>query len=250
MQPGDLATRLRPHETAGDRSVPADMYMVARLVGRGFSRLRARLDLDGPVDGPDLRARDVLIATADHLMHCLEVTYGYTHGDELSLLLRRDEPAFDRDPRRLIAVLAGEASAKLSLLLGELACFDCRILELPAAAAVVDCFCSRQAEATREALVAQCEGALRRGGASPDVARAQLLGLGPAQLHALLPDIDTGALPDWYKYGAGLHWARHEQGSQVPALRRRLRVELELPHGDAYAAFMRDQVERASTPEP
>jgi len=252
MQPGDLEARMRLHETAGDCSVPADMYMVARLVGRGFSRLRARLDLEGPVEGPDLRARDVLIATADHLMHCLEVTYGYTHGDELSLLLRRDERAFDRDPRRLIAVLAGEASAKHSLLLGELACFDCRILELPDAAVVVDYFCWRQAEATREALATQCAWALRRAGASPDVARARLHGLGLAELHALLPglDIDIGALPDWYRYGAGLHWARHEQGSQVPALRRRLRVELELPHGDAYAAFMRDQVERASTPEP
>ncbi len=247
---------MRPHETAGDRSVPTDTFIVARLAGRGFSRLRARLDVDGPFD---LRARDVLIATADHLMHCLEVTYGFAHGDELALLLRRDERACDRDPRRLIALLAGEASAKLSLLLGELACFDCRISELPDAAAVVDWFCWRQAEATHEALAAQCAWALRRGGASLDVARAQLHGLATADLHALLPglDIDLGALPGWHMYGAGLHWARHEPGgppraalAQLPALRRRLRVELELPHGDAHAAFMRDLAERASTPEP
>ena len=130
--------------------------------------------------------------------------------------------AFGRDPRRLVAALAGEASAKLSLLLGELACFDCRISELPEAAAVVDYFRWRQAEATREALAAS-------------------------------HDRDD-ALPDWHRYGAGLHWARHEYGAAglapVPALRRRLRVELELPHGEAYAAFVRDQVERASAPEP
>ena len=209
---------MRPHETAGDRSVPADVYMVARLEGRGFARLWARLDVEGPVD---LRARDVLIATADHLMHCLEVTYGYTRGDEISLLIRRDETAFGRDPRRLVAALAGEASAKLSLLLGELACFDCRIVELPDAAAVVDYFRWRQAEATREALAARN---------------------------------DLDALPGWHKYGAGLHRARHEQDTvglaQVTALRRRLRVELELPHGEAYAAFVRDQVDRAGAPEP
>ena len=234
---------MRPHETAGDRSVPADVYIVARLDGRGFTRLRVRLDVEGPVD---LRVRDVLIATADHLMHCVEVTYGFTHGDGIVLLLRRDEMAFGRDPRRLVAALAGEASAKLSLLLGELACFDCRIVELPDAATVVDYFGWRQAEATREALAAQREWAL-------DV------------------------LPDWHRYGAGLHWARHEQRSapplsqrsapvlsqrsapvlsqraglaDVPALRRRLRVELELPHGEAYAAFVRDQVDRAGAPEP
>ena len=220
---------MRPHETAGDRSVPADVYMVARVEGRGFARLRARLDVEGPID---LRARDVLIATADHLMHCLEVTYGYTHGDGIALLLRRDETAFARDPRRLAAVLAGEASAKLTLLLGELACFDCRIVELPDAAAVVDYFGWRQAEATREALAAQ------RAWAGP----------GPAE------PLDLNALPGWHRYGAGLHWARHEPGraglALVPALLRRLRVELELPHGEAYAAFVRDQVERASAPAP
>ncbi len=53
------------------------------------------------------------------LMNCgLRVVYAYTQSDEISLLLHRDEEGFGRKLRKLNSVLAGEASAKLSFLLG------------------------------------------------------------------------------------------------------------------------------------
>ena len=53
--------------------------------------------------------------------------YGFTESDEISLLFSPDENSFGRKLRKLISILAGEASAKFSLRLGDMACFDCRI---------------------------------------------------------------------------------------------------------------------------
>jgi tRNA(His) 5'-end guanylyltransferase len=248
MQVDDLAARMHAHETAGDRSVAAEVYTVARLDGRGFSRLARRPELERPLDP---RVRDVMIATADHLMRCsFEVAYAYTQSDEISLLFRRDDQTSALSLRRLLSVLVGEASAKATLLLGELACFDCRVSALPDADAVVDHFRWRQAEATREALAAHCRWALREAGASAAEAAGRLEGLGLEDRQALLGahGVDFERLPGWQRHGAGLHWVQLDADPTRTALLRRLRVELELPHGERYATFVRDQVERGRAP--
>src|SRR5215467_15387499 len=80
----------------------------------------------------DERFRDMMVATTEHLMNCgFRVVYGYTESDEISLLFHRDETSFGRKTRKYNSILAGEASAKFSLLLGDVAAFDCRICELP-----------------------------------------------------------------------------------------------------------------------
>lgn len=243
MHVDDLAARMRAHETAGDRCVAAGMYMVARLDGRGFSRLASRPEVDPPLDP---RVRDVMIATADHLMRCgFEIAYAYTQSDEISLLFRRDDGARAPTLRRVLSVLVGEASAKATLLLGELASFDCRISEIARADEVVDHFRWRQAEATREALAAHARFALRAAGASAAEAADQLEGLGLDEQEALRGrlGVDFDRLPGWQRYGAGLHWVQLDtDATRTPALLRRLRVELELPHGERYAAFVRDQI--------
>ena len=59
-------------------------------------------------------------------MDCgFRIAYGYTQSDEISLLFHSTEDAFGRKTRKLNSILAGEASAKFSLLLGDMACFDC-----------------------------------------------------------------------------------------------------------------------------
>ena len=53
--------------------------------------------------------------TIRHLMQCgFNVAYGYRESDEISLLLRRDDDTFKRK-RKIISVLAGEASAAFSM---------------------------------------------------------------------------------------------------------------------------------------
>jgi tRNA(His) guanylyltransferase len=237
----DLEHRMRPHDTAGDRRGSPDAVLVARLDVRGFTRLlRRRPELERPLD---LQIRDIMIATADHLMRCgPEVDHGHTQSDEISLLLHRSESG--RPLAALIALLVGEATAKLTHLLGEPACFDCRIAELPDLAAAADYLRWRLVVGAREALHAHCEAALRDAGEAGD----RLQGLDHAGQQALLRDlgVNFAALPAWHRGGAGLLWGRSDvdpinprTGEVMHALRRRLRVELELPTGEAYAELVR-----------
>src|SRR5690242_10465556 len=98
------------------------------------------------------------------------VTYGYTQSDEISLLFDLNENAFGRKTRKLNSILAGEASAKFSLLLGDLAAFDCRICELPNLELVRDYFRWRNEDASRNALNAHCYWSLRRQGRTQEEA--------------------------------------------------------------------------------
>jgi hypothetical protein len=130
MKFDDLDEKMRIFETAHDQSVLPGMYMVARIDGRGFTRLTKEVhSFEAPFD---IRVRDLMCGTVEHLMSCgFRVLYGYTQSDEISLLFDRDETAFGRKERKYNSILAGEASAKFSLLLGAHAAFDCRISQLP-----------------------------------------------------------------------------------------------------------------------
>src|SRR5215467_16217519 len=130
MKFDELDEKMRVYETALDHCVPPEMFMVARIDGRGFTRLTREVhQFKTPFDE---RFRDMMVATTEHLMNCgFRVVYGYTESDEISLLFHRDETSFGRKTRKYNSILAGEASAKFSLLLGDVAAFDCRICELP-----------------------------------------------------------------------------------------------------------------------
>ena len=259
MRVDELEARLRPYETASDRCVPPGFFMVARLDGRGFTRLtkERRADFERPFDE---RFRDMMGATAQHLMSScgFTVVHGYTQSDEISLLFHPRERAFGRKLRKFVSVLAGEASAKFTLLIGELACFDCRISELPGADLVVDYFRWRQEDAARNALSAHAYWALRRAGDSASAAASKLNGMGLADKHELLYSfgINFNELPAWQRRGTGLYWERYERdavnprtGEVVHALRRRIKVDFELPMKDDYEAFVRERAARALDPE-
>ena len=114
---------MRVYETTYDLSVLPNIYMVARLDGRNFTRLTKNTRrFKAPFDE---KFRDYMLATVEHLMSCgFKIIYGYTQSDEISLLLDLAENTFNRKLRKLNSILAGEASAKLSLLLQDVGCFD------------------------------------------------------------------------------------------------------------------------------
>jgi tRNA(His) 5'-end guanylyltransferase len=161
MKFDDLDAEMRVFETTNDRCVLPDIYMVARIDGRNFTRLtKERHDFEAPFD---IRFRDYMLQVVEHLMNCgFQVIYGYTQSDEISLLFRRDENTFRRKTRKFVSVLAGKASAKFSLLLNDIGAFDCRICELPTIQRVRDYFRWRQEDAHRNALNAHCYWLLRR----------------------------------------------------------------------------------------
>ena len=243
----ELDRRLRVFETAHDHCALPGLYLVARLDGRSFTRLtRERRHFAAPFDE---RFRDLMTATVRHLMDCgFRVVYGYTQSDEISLLFHPDEDAFGRKLRKWLSVLAGEASACFALNLGEVACFDCRVSQLPRLEWVVDYFRWRSEDAHRNALNGHCYWLLRRMGQEARAATRALLGLSVAAKNELLfqHGINFNELPAWQKRGVGAYWETvvkpgldPRSGQATTAIRRRLTVDLELPRGEAYDALIR-----------
>jgi tRNA(His) 5'-end guanylyltransferase len=237
---------MRVFESALDQLVLPEIFIVVRLDGRGFTRQTKEVwKLDAPFDE---RFRDVMLDTTAHLFEAgFSVVYGYTQSDEISVLLRRDDATFGRKVRKLVSVLAGEASSRFTLSMGSLACFDARVVQLPTAQLVRDYLLWRQEDAHRNALNAHCYWLHRREGSTAQEATNQLTGLSVASKNELLfrRGINFNDLPSWQKRGAAVYWENFQKpavdplsGARVDADRRRLRRDLELPIGEPYAALV------------
>lgn len=249
----ELDTRLRVYETAHDHCVLPGLFMIARLDGRGFTRLTREVHrFEAPYDPV---FRDHMLATVQHLMNCgFRIVYGYTQSDEISLVFHPDEDTFQRKLRKLISLLAAEASACFALRLGAPAAFDARISQLPTLPLVVDYLRWRQEDAHRNALNAHSYWLLRRQGHSASAATARLQHLSVAQKNELLfqeGQINFNDLPNWQKRGCGVYWERYAKpginpmnDQPVSAERRRLKVDLELPLREDYSAFVLGLMER------
>jgi tRNA(His) guanylyltransferase len=257
MKFDELDTRMRVFETAHDHSVLPGLYMVARIDGRNFTRLTKEVHkFEAPYDG---RFRDMMIETTAHLMNCgFRSLYGYTQSDEISILFHPEITTFDRKVRKYNSVLAGEASAKFSLLLKDHACFDCRISELPNMDMVVDYFRWRNEDAHRNALNAHCYWMLRKEGQSVDQATKALHKLSVAEKNEMLwqRGVNFNELPLWQRRGVGLYLETYGKsaknpltGEEVTATRRRLRTDMELPMKDEYGSFIAKLVEDALAKE-
>lgn len=238
----DLDKKMRVYEQSIDQSILSDMFMVARLDGRSFSRLTKEIcNFEAPFDE---RFRDMMVHTVKALMDCgVRVVYGFTESDEISLLFHKEENTFGRKVRKFNSVLAGVASATFSLQLGQVAALDCRIVPLPNIERVQDYFLWRQEDAHRNALNAHCYWLLRKEGMNANQATAELEGKSVAYKNELLfsRGINFDKLPSWQKRGIGVYWADMEKTGFNPitkveetTVRRKLQVDMELPLGDAY----------------
>jgi tRNA(His) 5'-end guanylyltransferase len=247
----ELDKSMRIFETALDYPVLPGIYIVARVDGRSFTRLTKEVHhFEFPYDE---RFRDYMVETASHLMQCgFHVLYGHTQSDEISLLFHRDEMMFGRKMRKYISILSGEASAKFSLLLGDIASFDCRISQLPAPEYVVDYFRWRSEDARRNALNGHCYYLLRSLGKSVDEATDLLRKLSVAGKREVLHKAGKSfkELPGWQKHGVGLFWETYTTsavnpvtGETVHSERRRIKVEYILPVKNEYERFVLKLIE-------
>ena len=247
MRFDELDKKMRVYEQSLDQVLLPDIYMVARLDGRGFTKLTKEIcHFEAPLDE---KFRDMMVKTTKDLMDCgFRVVYSYTESDEISLLFAADEDAFGRKVRKYNSTLAARASAVFSLELGMPATFDCRMVPLPNAKRVEDYFRWRQEDANRNALNSHCYWLLRKEGVSARKASAQLSGKGVAYKNELLfgRGINYDKLPSWQKRGIGLWTEKYEKegynpltGEATTATRKRIHTEYELPIGDAYGRFMR-----------
>lgn len=246
MKFDDLDTKMRCYEQSIDQHVLSDMYLVARLDGRSFSRLTKEIcDFEAPFD---VRFRDMMVNTVKTLMDCgFRVVYGFTESDEISLLFHTDEAAFGRKVRKFNSILAGTASAAFSLQLGQVAALDCRLVPLPSLDRVQDYFLWRQEDAHRNALNAHCYWMLRKEGMGVKEATEMLEGKSVGFKNELLfsRGINFDKLPSWQKRGIGVYWDDVEKmgynpitKQEVRTTRRELSVNYELPIGEEYAKYV------------
>jgi tRNA(His) 5'-end guanylyltransferase len=250
MKLDDLDLQMRVYETTHDHCVLPGLFMVARIDGRGFTKLTKEVHrFEVPYD---ILFRNLMVATTKHLMDCgFRVVYGYTQSDEISLLFHIDETAFNRKTRKYNSILAGEASAKFSLLLGAIGCFDCRISELPNEKTVINYFRWRNEDAYRNALNSHCYWMLRNKGHSVQEATSQLSGMNVGDKNELLfqNSINFNTIPDWQKRGIGLYWESYDKPSQnlitgqnTLTKRRRITENYNLPLKGNYALFIAERI--------
>lgn len=242
----ELDKRMRIYEQSLDQVLLPETYMVARLDGRGFTRLTKEIcKFEAPFDE---KFRDMMIHTVESLMDCgFRVTYAFTESDEISLLFDVTEDAFGRKVRKYNSTLAGEASAAFSLELGRVATFDCRMVPLPNIEKVEDYFRWRQEDANRNALNSHCYWMLRKEGKSIQEATKTLEGKGVDFKNELLfsRGINYNNLPSWQKRGIGFWNEKYEKKGynpikkeQVTAIRNKIHVEYELPIGEEYGKLI------------
>lgn len=253
MKFDELNTKMRIFETSHDMCVLPNIYMVARIDGRCFTRLTKEVHkFKAPYDPV---FRDYMIETVKHLMSCgFRTVYGYTQSDEISLLFHRNENTFERKLRKYDSILAGEASAKFSMLLGDIGTFDCRISQLPTDRLVVDYFRWRNEDAHRNALNSHCYWILRKDGKNPNDANDFLLRMPVSHKNEFLfqKGINFNELPNWQKRGVGIYWEEYKKEGfnpitceNVTAIRNRLNVNLELPMKDQYSDFIAKLIENS-----
>jgi len=246
MKFDDLDNKMRVYETTADYCVLPDIYIAARIDGRNFTKLTKDI---GKFEAPfDEKFRDLMVETTKHLMNCgFKVIFGFTESDEISLLFDLNIDLFGRKLRKYNSILAGEASAKFSLLFGEIGVFDCRICQLPNKNTVIDYFRWRNEDAHRNALNAHCYWMLRKNGINKNEATKQIENKTTAEKNELLfsNGINFNNLPNWQKRGIGLYWKTEEKTgfnpkdkTEVKTDRNTIYIDYELPMRDEYNIFI------------
>lgn len=246
MQFDDFDREMRIYEESLDQYIIPDMYIVARLDGRSFTRLTKEVcKFEAPFDE---KFRDLMILTVKSLMECgFRIIYGYTESDEISVLFHPDDSTFGRKVRKINTTLAGEASAAFSMALGKVATFDCRVVPLPNKERVADYFVWRQEDSHRNSLNAHCYWALRKEGKGQVEATKELEGKTVPFKNELLfqKGINYNDLPGWQKKGVGVYFKDIEKdgfnpirNEKVKAIRREIYTDFDIPLGDEYKRFI------------
>ncbi|GCE22590.1 tRNA(His) guanylyltransferase Thg1 family protein [Dictyobacter kobayashii] len=219
-------------------------WIVLRLDGRGFTKFTARAKFERPFDG---RFQEYMRTAAQSLLEELQGLYVFTESDEISIVFPPQWDLFDREVEKLISISASIASVAFALASQLAVQFDSRIWLSASQEQVIDYFRWRQTDTTRCALNGWCHWTLLKEGLQPNQATAQLTGKTLTYKQALLQErgIEFDTLPYWQRYGTGFYWETYEKTGYNPHLqrhettqRRRMRMQDELPIGEAYGEFI------------
>jgi tRNA(His) guanylyltransferase len=224
------------YEVLGDRVLAAGSWPLVRLVGSGFTAILSRPEHGFRLPF-DPRFGKMMVKTASYVLTRpdLDGAYGYAEHGELSLLFRRSEQP--RSAHDLLCKVVSAASAKLSLLVGDLACFDAHLYEFPQPQLVMGYFRWRQHAAIAHTLDGHCAHALVKSGGDPTSMPKLLAGMGLDEKIEILHnnEIDYSELPVWQRRGTGVI----VRVDGTPGDAARLLVDTNLPEEEAYATYLR-----------
>jgi tRNA(His) 5'-end guanylyltransferase len=252
MKFDELDEKMRIFETSTDHCVLPGIYMVARIDGRSFTKLTKE---KGHFEAPfDEKFRDLMVETTRHLMNCgFKIIYGFTESDEISLLFDKNIDLFGRKTRKYNSILAGEASAKFSLLFKDIGVFDCRISELPTKNNVIDYFRWRNEDAHRNALNAHCYWMLRKENYNKNNATEYISHKTVEEKNELLfsHGINFNNIPNWQKRGIGLYWINEtkngynpKENKDVTTIRNIIFTDYDLPMKEEYSNFIGNFIDK------
>lgn len=229
MHPRLLPEQITPFEVFADRSLSPGKPLIAHLAGRRFDERLDEDRYDRPFDGSFQKA---LLKTLAHLAGTLGCTFGYA--DRTDLLLYATSQG--SDARRLMSRLAGEASAKLSLLIGEVVTFDARLYEVHSLELTREYFRSRRDRAETAALERYAAHVLSQTMADPRAIPTILDGLNPEEKIELLRQhgVDYPALPAWQRHGAAVYLLHMHDDGRGP----RLVIDLRLPEEPRFGDYL------------
>ena len=242
MKFDEFDAKMRKFEDSLDQIIPTDCFMVARLDGKGFTKLtKEDMDLEKPFD---IRFRQAIIHTIEFLMSSyFQILYAYNESDEISLLFKPNADKFNRKVRKYNSILAAETSVKFSAEIGRPAVFDCRMIPLPDVDALQDYFAWRQADSARNSILAHCYYKLVGVGRTPQEAAAELTNMPFRDKEKLLAhfDMDLNSIPKWQLYGSAVYWQDTFKKGLNPVsnqseegTRSKLVANYDLPTGEAY----------------
>jgi len=229
-----MADKLSAFEVFPDRELKVGHPIVARLVGRKFDSLLESGHYDKPYDA---RFGKAMVKTLSYVAATLGASFGFAERTEMSLFAL----ANGGDARRLLSRIAGEASGKLSLLLGEVATFEARLYEFPSHETAQEYFRWRQEEAHVVSIDRYCTHVLSQSGADATAVPRILDGLGPDEKVELLRQnaLDFGSVPTWQRNGACVRIQPVNGEAANGHASGRLIVDLNLPNEDAWVEYLR-----------
>jgi tRNA(His) 5'-end guanylyltransferase len=221
-----LPEQIAPYEVFADCPLISGTPLVAHLIGRRFEqRLNERTDQ--PFDSDVQKA---LLKTLSHLCAVLGCSFGYA--DRTDLLLYAISQG--SDARRLLSRLAGEASAKLSLLVGEVFTFDVRLFEIPSVELARTYFLWRRQRAEASALERYVTYTLEKAGTDARSIPSILSNTTSEQRLSILRQnsVDYSQQPSWQRHGSSVYMAQEE--GRAP----HLVIDLRLPDAAHYPEYL------------